>query len=254
MAGQWKLSRAVDTREPGVVFDGYGAAGPELCFADGARLNITPSLSVYKLVFKCVGCGGGRQHYKVCTAKSLSKLSDLWCPFCFYNEQEWQRATKRLLVDCELLFTAVLICLGMDTEFSFQTMAPFWSAPLDFHHLQCRYYVQVDGVSHWKGIRGKSRWEVLAKDMQQNVRAMSEGGVVVRIHHLDLWRADAERVVLAALHAATLGCSLVLTPSYAAEPYRCGERFEPYVQVAEEGVRGCRRSTDEHGIIMFWTV
>jgi len=67
MKGQWKLSRVVGAMQPGVGFDVYGSHGPELCLPDGSRLRLTSSLGGHKVVFKCLGCVPGHQHFKVAT-------------------------------------------------------------------------------------------------------------------------------------------------------------------------------------------
>lgn len=251
MKGHWKLSRVVGAMQPGVGLDMYGSNGPELCLPDGSRQPLTSSLGEHKVVFKCVGCAPGHQHFKVATCKSVSQPSDLWCLVCMYTEQTWSAAGKRALPDCELWFLLVLLCLGIDTQFAFQTHAPFWHKPLDAYSLQHGYFVQIDGRCHWVGMRGVSRGEVLKRDMQQNMAAMRAGAALVRLHTRNL---DGEGVVQAALLAAAGGYSIVLTPSYAAETYHQEGWRAPYVQALWLLVPNCWYVIDGYGNYCFWLV
>lgn len=161
-----------------------------------------------------------------------------------YNEGQWRCVGKRVLPVCELRFIAVLVQLGVDTQFALQTPAPFWRWPLDARHLQQGYFVQIDGDSHWRGMRGQSRNKVLARDMQQNLAAMQAGGVLVRIHRHDL--ACTQRL-LAALQAAALGCSIVLSTTCAAEPYDSHGSTVPYVTALQQLQPNCCCHTDRFG-------
>ena len=251
MKGQWKLSRVVGAMQPGVGFDVYGSHGPELCLPDGSRLRLTSSLGGHKVVFKCLGCVPGHQHFKVATCKSVTQPSDLWCLVCKYSEEEWRGEGMRVLPDCELWFLAVLVCLGIDTQFAFQPTAPFWHRPLDACHLHFGYFVQIDGRCHWVGMRGLSRDQVLRRDMEQNMAAMVGGGVLVRIHGADV---DGEGIVQAALLAGTGDYSIVLTPSYAAEPYNLYGWCVSYVQALWLLVPNCWYVIDGYGNYCFWLV
>jgi hypothetical protein len=245
----WKVSRVVGTLQPGVSFNKDGSKGPELCMPDDSTVRVTGSLGRQQVLMTCVGCERGRQHFRVCTCKSVTHHSDLWCPVCMYSEQQWEGAGKRVLPACELRFTAVLVQLGLDTQFALQTPAPFWQWPLDARHLQQGYFVQIDGDSHWRGMRGQSRNEVLARDMQQNVAAMRAGGVLVRIHSRDL---ECTRLVLAALQAAALGYSIVLSPSCAVEPYNLNGATVPYVCALLLQQANCCWDRDVFGNCRLW--
>ena len=153
--------------------------------------------------------------------------------------------------DSELWFIAVLACLGIDAQFAFQATAPFWAKPLDAYNLHQGYFVQIDGRCHWVGIMGLSRDQLLWRDMEQNMAAMAGGGVLVRVHGADM---DAEGVVHAALLAATRGYSIVLTPSYAAEPYNLYGEYVPYVQALWLLVPNCWYVIDGYGNYSFWLV
>lgn len=251
MTGHWKLSRVVGAMQPGVGLDVCGSSGPELCLPGGRRQPLTPSLGKHRVVFKCVGCAPGHQHYRVATCKSVGQPSDLWCLVCMYTEELWRRARKRVLPDCELWFIAVLVCLGIDTQFAFQAHAPFWHKPLDAHNLHQGYFVQIDGRCHWVGMRGVSRGEVLERDMEQNMAAMEAGARLVRMHARDL---GSEGVVQAALLAAARGYSIVLTPSYAAELYTLHGLRVPYVRALWLVVPNCWYVNDGYGNYCFWLV
>lgn len=234
-----------------MTFDKYGSAGPELCLPDGIAQCITANLGRYKLLVKCIGCHSGHQHLKVCTIKSVTSQADLWCLVCMYNEEQWQRAGKRVLPECELWFIAALVCLGLDTQFSFQTMAPFWDHPLDCYHMRSGYFVQIDGQCHWRGMRGLSRDQVLTRDMRQNVVALEATGVLVRIHMNDM---KCQQQLLAALEAAELGFSMVLSPSYTTELYNmCGHHVH-HVQALLLLKPNCWYDTDQYGNCRFWLV
>lgn len=237
------------TLEPGLKWDPHGCSGPELCLPDGSRKTITASMQTYKMMFKCIGCTRGQQHIKVCTIKSLTRECDLWCAICFYNKQKWKQAGKRLLPECELRLMSVLVCLNMDTQFSFQTVAPFWQRPVDCCHLQLGYFVQLDGPCHWRGIRQHSRQLLLERDFEQNEAAMHMGGVLVRVHNKDLPHVQT---IHAALMAAAMGYSIVLTPSYGCETYIVNGDEMLYVEAVQLMMPNCHVDVDEHGNHRFW--
>jgi hypothetical protein len=249
MRSQRKIRRIVGAIQPGVRVDMYGSEGPELRLPDGSRQRITSSLGVYRLLFKYKGCAARRQHYRVGTCKSVKEESDLWCPVCIYSQEKWERAGKRVLPGCELWFMLVLLLLGMDTQFAFQATAPFWSKPLDAYHLQLGYFVQIDGKCHWVGMRGLSRDVLLKRGMRQNVAAVEAGGVLVRMHYLDVQR---EGIVEGALEAAAAGYSIVLTPSYGAELYDLYGQQVPYVHALWLLVASCWYNVDRYGNYCFW--
>lgn len=251
MGSRWKISRIVGAIQPGVRVDMYGSEGPELCFPDGSRQLITSSLGVHRLVFKYEGCVARHQHLRVATCKSVKQRSDLWCPVCMYSEEEWRRARKRKLPDCELWFMAELLLLGIDTQFAFQVTAPFWHRPLDAYHMRLGDFVQIDGRCHWFGMMGVSRDVLLERDMRQNMAALKGGGVLVRMHYRDLER---EGTVPAALEAAAADYSIVLTPSYGVELYNLYGWPVPYVLALRLSVPNCRYKVDRYGNYCFWLV
>lgn len=112
--------------------------------------------------------------------------SDLWCPFCMYQEQLWQQASKRLLTAGELAFMGLITALGIDTNFTYQVVPPFWHAPVDFFDMQHGYYVQVDGRCHWVGMHGVSNLVITDRDLQQNLAAVRAGVPLVRVHERDI--------------------------------------------------------------------
>lgn len=248
---QWKLRRLVPTRQQGWWVDLHGTEGPELHCPDGRVLPITDDLGEHHLLWKLLGCESGASHYWLATSKSVVKLSDLWCPVCMYNEQLWKEEHKRVLPESELWFMALLLMWGVDRDFACQVMSHFWCAPLDFYSLQHGYFVQVDGRCHWEGMRQHDRDAVLKRDMEQNVAAVLGGAALVRVHTSDLTH---EACVHAALHAATSGCSIVLTPAYAAETYKVNGQQATYLHALLQLVPYCCYDTGQYGNHMLWKV
>lgn len=249
MPGQWKLRRVAGSLQPGHRVDMHGSTGPELCLPGGGVQRITSSMGRHKLLFKLVGCERGHQHYRLCTPKTVTEASDLWCPFHAYNQECWQQAGKRVLPDCELWFMALLVYLQIDTQFCLQTMAPFWHQPLDFFNVQLGYFVQIDGRCHWVGMMQLSRDQVLDRDMKQNRAVLEAAAAMARIHERDLACADT---VYAALAAAALDYSIVLSPSYAAELYNLDGNLVSYVYAVQQLVPNCCCDMDQYGNYRFW--
>lgn len=246
---QWKSRRLVATESGRFKVMMQGQKGPELVCPDGNRVDITNRLGQHQLLWKCIGCPGGRCHYKLCTSKTLDRQAVLWCYFCMYNEQLWEQEGKRVLPECELWFMALLVMAGMDCDFCLQVIPPFWHQPMDFYSLSTGVFVQVDGKCHWVGMRGLSRDEVLAEDMQQNKAALLTGARLVRVHERDI---DTDASVLAALQAAAQGYSVVLTPAYATEQYHLYGRNVAYWQALLATVTNCCYDKDGHGNYRFW--
>ena len=196
-------------------------------------------------------CNRGWCHYKLCTSRTIQKPSDLWCAFCSYNEREWADERKRLLPECELWFMAVLMMAGIDQDFCMQVVPLFWHQPMDFYCLSKRYFVQVDGRSHWVGMRELSRDQALARDMQQNLAAIQAGASLVRVHEDDI---SNDACVLAALEAASQGCCIVLTPAYAAEQYMLNGNPGKYGHGLLSMAPNCCYDRDQYGNCRFWSL
>lgn len=251
MLSQWKARQLVPTQLGGFRVDLHGSTGPELCCPGGHRVAITDGLGQHQLLWKCKECQGGLQHYKLCTSKTLNKRSALWCAFCKYNVHEWRREHKRLLPDCELWFMALLVMAGLDQDYCLQMVVPqLGQQPIDFYNLQHGFAVQVDGRSHWEGMRGLTRDEALARDMQQNMAAFEAHAHLVRVHEGDI---DSDACVLAALQAAAQGYCIVLTPAYADELYNLNGRQVCYWEALLALVTNCCYDKDEHDNYRFWT-
>lgn len=249
MMPQWKSRRLVATESVGFRVRRQGQTGHELVCPDGSTVDITNRLGRHQLLWKCIGCQGGRCHYKLCTSKTIDKQAALWCAFCIYNQQLWEQEGKRVLPDCELWFMALLVMADIDCDFCLQVIPPFWHQPMDFYSVSTGVFVQIDGKCHWVGMRGLSRDEVLAEDMQQNKAALLARARLVRVHERDI---DTDVCVLAALEAASQGYAVVLTPAYAAEQYRWNGGTVAYSQALLLTVTNSRYDMDVYGNYRFW--
>lgn len=60
---------------------GPSCTGPELCMLDGSAVCVTVTLGGEQVVMKCVRCERGRQHFGVCTCKSVTQQLKPYPPF-----------------------------------------------------------------------------------------------------------------------------------------------------------------------------
>jgi hypothetical protein len=205
---------------------------------------ITHYMGGQQLYWTLTGCTPGRRHYRLCTSKTLQQPEHLWCPFCKFSEQLWQEKHLRVPPACELAFMQLLTAHGRDSEFCCQVQPLFWPAPCDFYNWLHGFWVQIDGRCHWVGMHQQSSSVVLLRDLEQNWAALRGGGCVVRVHGVDVSKADC---VLAAMAVAEGGSCIVLTPSYMHAYVRLGACLLPYVHAVMWGVPNCRRHTDACG-------
>lgn len=222
----------------------HGSTGPELVLTDGTVVVVTHNLGLYPLVWRLTGCPRGRYHYRVCTSKTIQCPSDLWCPFCKYDEHAWRQEGKRLPPACELAFMQLLRAHAIDTDFCCQVVPPFWAAPMDFFNLQLGYFVQIDGRCHWVGIHQLSAAMIISRDMRQNLAVIQAGARMVRVHEHDLTNAAC---VAAALDAASLGCCIVFTPTYTTTWVSWGSCLLPYLQLLLQLTPNCSCDVDAYG-------
>lgn len=216
---------------------------------DGSRTRVVNSMQHHKLFWQLVGCSRGRRHFKWCTPKSLSAPSKLWCPFCNHNADVWAQAGLSELSRAELSFMQILAFYRLDTDFCFQVVQDFWAWPADFYNRAGRYFVQVDGSCHWVGIYNVSSMVIAGRDMGFNKAAVAAGECVVRIHEGDLATPE---IVHAALQATALGCSIVLTPSYATTRVSYKGQHQLYADALQNAAPSLRMTRVEHGIIVFY--
>lgn len=186
--------------------------------------NNTESVQV---VVRCVGCCRGKAHYRKCSPKALRRKGALHCRFCLVGAQPSVPPGVKKPHATEQQFMAVLQGLGMDEEFCYQVVPPFWHRCMDFHHYTAGYYVQVDGSCHWTDMFQQKCEGVLNADFRQAVAAVNQGGTVVRVHQHDL---SSPSVAASTLAAAQGFVGVVLSPSYAQQwvPYQ-GQKL-PYIQ------------------------
>jgi hypothetical protein len=101
---------------------------------------------------------------------------------------------------------------GLDGDYTHRVVAPFWTHPLDFYNYAQDFYVQIDGVSHRKGMHETSAAMVQYRDLKQMQMVKHERDTIVRVHDADLQNPS---VVHTALEIAETQRGIVLTPSYA---------------------------------------
>lgn len=176
--------------------------------------NISSSTRSVRLYWKCttastVLCG----HVKFCTPSSLKHPCSLWCPFCSYDAALWQQQHMALMSHAEQQFMMNFLTRnGLDHQYCHQVTAYFWKWPIDFWNHTFDFYVQIDGHCHWYGMHAVSKQVVQTRDLSFNQLAYMAGARLVRVHHDDLTQNMA---LLAAVNAAIMGCSIVLSPKYA---------------------------------------
>lgn len=180
-----------------------------------------------KVVVVCEGCCPGRCHHRKGTPKTLNKPHALKCRFCMVCADVSVPEGVKLPATTEQRFMAILWRLGVDQQYCYQVVPPFWKHPMDFYSLVHKHYVQVDGSCHWTDMFKKKCEEVLAADFEQANRAVEARAAVVRVHEVDL---QHDGVVAATLAAAVDLVGVVLSPSYAGQwvPYQ--GQMMPYIQ------------------------
>jgi hypothetical protein len=180
--------------------------------AAGQSVELVASEERAWLLFKHTGCGE-QQHHKHCTPHALGDAADLLCPFCMYGSCEWEAAGKGSIVGNELSFMSLLMHWGTSSSWCHQVRHDWWPACIDFYNWQQGVYVQVDGASHWYGMRNASQAEVVARDLGCNSSAFWAGAAMVRAHEYDLQQPDA---LLAAIETAAADNAVVFTAGYRA--------------------------------------
>lgn len=176
--------------------------------AAGTVRQLRKSESQQQFLFKHIGCGGGVQHFKLCTPAALSGPEDLLCCFCAYMSTAWKAAGKRVLPHGELQFMALLQQQLQSGFWCFQARQQWWGGCLDFFNYDTRVAVQVDDFAHFK----YSDYEdVFVRDLCCNHAACAVGARLVRVHVADVRDAD---VVMAAVKMASQQPGVVFTASY----------------------------------------
>lgn len=180
-----------------------------------------------KVVVRCEGCCGGRQHYRKATPKALSKKGALQCMICLVGAQLPVPAGVKVPHPTEQSFIAMLWQLGVEQSFMFQVVPPCWHRCMDFFNYAAGYCVQVDGSCHWTGMHQHSCEQVLAADFEQALKAVQQGGTLVRIHEADLPHVA---VVAETLAAAQGFVGVVLSPGYAHQLVPCQGQLKKYTK------------------------
>ena len=190
-------------------------------------LMIYNSTEGVKVVVRCEGCCPGKRHYRKATPKTLSQAGALICKLCIARGGKPEQGGVSKPCATEQGFIDVVWELGVDEQFMYQVVPPFWDHSMDFFNYVFGYYVQVDGCVHWRGMYRYTSAKVLGADFEQALKALEQGATVVRIHEADLSRRD---VVATALAAAQGFVGIVLSPSYAQQQVSWQGQSMPYNQ------------------------
>lgn len=227
----------------------YDYEVPAVVAGDKVEALIYNSTEGVKVVVRCEGCCQGKRHYRKATPKALSKSGALHCRMCLVGARLPQPAGVKMPHTTEQRFIALLWQLRMDERFMFQVVPSdpkFWHRCMDFFNYADGYYVQVDGVSHWVDMHGKSCAEVLDADFEQAWAALQQRATLVRIHEADLSRVD---VVATTLAAAQGFVGVVLSPSYARQWVSCHGQNVLYTQALVGSRDNLAQSTGPTGVI-----
>lgn len=176
--------------------------------ADGTVRRLCKTESKQQFMFKQVGCGGGLQHFKLCTPAAVTSPNSLLCCFCAYMSDAWTAAGKRSLPRGELQFMALLLQQQQSCSWCFQVQQHWWGGCLDFFNYETRVAVQVDDFAHFQY---SDYQDVFERDFCCNHAACAAGARLVRVHVADLHNAD---VVMAAIALASQHTGVVFTASY----------------------------------------
>ena len=173
---------------------------------------VTNTLERFKLWWKCSGCAHGRQHFRRLTSNAVRDISSVRCLICLCCESSADAQGVAMPCSNEQKFMQIVWGLGLDGDYTHRVVAPFWTAPLDFYNHAQDFYIQIDGVSHRKGMHKTSAAKVQYRDFKQ-MRMMEHGrDTIVRVHDADLQNPSVvhEALIIAKAHGG-----IVLTPSYA---------------------------------------
>lgn len=192
---------------------------PVCVAADGSHVSIYSSDCKHKLYWRLHHCGDDARnlcpHHRYSRAHSLSKQSDLWCAICSYSSTAWKTAELAIMPAGELAFIKEFLqATGTDVQYCRQVVPGWWSWPVDFWNFEEDLYIQVDGHVHWYGMHGCDSKTVQQRDLEFNRLAYTNNARVVRVHIADV---NSTAQLAAAIHAAKVGCRIVLTPSYASQ-------------------------------------
>lgn len=207
----WRIAALEGTYalNPGLVIASPVTA--ELHLHDQEALLICKSMEFHKLYHKCTGCTV-TQHYKLAVCHTITKESDLWCPFCMFHKSIWHAFSKQIVHDSELKMMTVFKQMGIDSLVSWQVMSDFWKGCIDFWVRGYNKYVMADGSIHLTG----GFWESKSKSLQRDIRfcceALNNNAHALRVHPNDLCETGYLRV---ALHTTASSGLVMLSPSYA---------------------------------------
>lgn len=217
----------------------------------GTQQAIASSMRKRQMFWRMKQVSGGRcQHVKYCTARTLQHEASLWCVFCSYDEAAWKSARRAVPSHAELNFIVkFLVAHGLDQQYCHQVTTPFWRWPIDFWNYKHNFFIQVDGLCHWHGMHAVKKEVVQQRDFSFITAAYQAGARLVRVHHTDISNSMA---VLAALYAATNGCCIVLSPSYA-EAYTTHNGIKHnYVMAVHATLQHLCARLDCHSNILFY--
>lgn len=185
-----------------------------ICTSHGNTMPITNSTTGYQLYFALVGCQPGKQHYRYNTPHALRNSSQLLCPFCKGNSDEWREHKRRCIPKSELVIMHMLMVLQLDASVCWQVMVDFWAAPVDFKFINQALIIQADGSCHFSAMYDSTTGQQLADDLRFCASGYKAGASIVRVHALELSNKRSTSILQAALSIAVNKCCIVLSPGY----------------------------------------
>lgn len=249
MQDNWKMSALKASQEINPLMKFMQGRAVLVNKAGKVVRTISSSTCSVRLYWKCTSATGVLcGHVKFCTPSSLKHPRSLWCAFCSYDAALWQQQHMALLPHAEQQFIMnFLVRNGIDQQYCHQVTADFWKWPIDFWNHKFNFYVQIDGHCHWYGMHAVSKQVVQARDLSFNQLAYMAGARLVRVHHDDLTH---NMVLLAAVNAATMGCSIVLTPKYARTQVMHNGQQMGYATVVQQMIPHAHIRSDVMGNIL----
>jgi hypothetical protein len=183
-----------------------------------------------------------------CTPKNIDGYDKLWCQYCDYEAEEWRVLKKVVVPYCEIEAMECIKEAQLDMAVACQVRLPFWKGCLDFVHLPTKTVFQVDGSSHFKGVRTSSTQQQLVVDIRCCKQAWQHGMRLVRIHHgcRDILPVIEAGVKLQATSFVMLTCR------YNNVTVKHNKKKQAYVDwVADQLSAATKHPRTQHGCIVF---
>lgn len=220
--------------------------------ADGIAYKVARAEGKLQLLFKLKCTYADRRHYKYCTPRALMKPNDLWCPFCNYDEVAWVAAEKKPITPNELPFMCMLASSGVCGKWCHQARLPFWSGCVDFYNWELRACVQIDGPTHWDGMRVGHHTVASKRDFKCNKAAFDSRVALVRVHEGDIPHRDC---VFAAISAAVANHAVVLTAGFRSIGWHHANNWLSYASMLQHRLgSNCCSYSDTYGNTIFHSI